>query len=72
MMQKYSLYRQIKLGKYESKAVDSCVAKSILDAKKHFEKEGFRGVHLVLNNETGSRLNVVLKGDAVNDSKKVI
>ena len=46
---------------YDDKAVAVLWAASLIEAKKLFEAKGYVGEYIILNNNTGQRMQVILK-----------
>ena len=60
-MYKFSIYPQKSVGKYDNTALAVVYATSLLDAKSKFEYQHFVGNFMLLNNNTGQRMQVILK-----------
>ena len=61
MAYKFSLYAKKSKKAYDNKAVAVLWASSLIEAKKLFEAKGYVGEYIILNNNTGQRMQVVLK-----------
>lgn len=61
MAYKFSLYAKKSRKAYDDKAVDVHWASSLIEAKKFFEAKGYVGEYIILNNNTGQRMQIILK-----------
>ena len=61
MAYKFSLYAKKSKKAYDDKAVAVLWATSLIEAKKLFEAKGYVGEYIILNNNTGQRMQVILK-----------
>lgn len=61
MAYKFSLYAKKSKKAYDDKAVAVLWAASLIEAKKFFEAKGYVGEYIILNNNTGQRMQVILK-----------
>ena len=61
MAYKFSLYAKKSKKAYDNKAVAVLWASSLIEAKKLFEAKGYVGEYIILNNNTGQRMQVILK-----------